>query len=560
MFDKFQRLMRQAGKRRGVSRGRKPKALRAEPLETRQLLAADTISSLVSSVAQSGAPVSSTLGSSTNVVLGGAGTTTAPLSAANFTYLGTAKLPVNQTGYESGLAYRPSTDTFFTIGNSGRAPFELEEIKIPAAGGKATLVKDWGPIDPPTNPLDANGSLLSMKGLSWDAASNRLWVSWGSYYNADHSNDECLAYVTFGGGTLHLHGPWGVPDSVGSDNVRGGIALAPAELQAITGQQFISFAGTGSTDQDESWGPSLTSFASPAALRAGSQTPAEELTHWPMLNTKYPNPNGGGNWVDWYSAFPRQPGDSVTVIKGNTDVNPPTQLSYQLNALKVNSTFSEGDGVYAGAWIQEPGIDGLVYFGRESEGYSWYGNYDSHNDESLQGARYKNDFESLEHPGQPLVDTAQSHRGNHADAWNWTVDFVSAASVLDTAEKVKAGTATTADLEQQPTSIINFTSLGGTVPLPRALAGSISGVYFDQATSTLYALEQYGQVLEWRIGAPAAQTTTTTAVAATIAVTPALNSTPVIAATFASPEVQHTSGTPIPAAVDLVMSEVDHGI
>jgi hypothetical protein len=507
---KFQRLMRQVGKRRVVSRRQRAKVLRAEPLETRQLLAADAIASVVSPIDPAGMASSnqtlsaiSPLAASTGLASGG--TTeenSTALSAVDFQYLGATKTTVG-TGFEFGLAYRPETNTFFTIGNAGRAPYDLLELSVPTGGGKATLVKNWGPIDP-TGRLNVPGVMVRMEGLNWD--DGKLWVSWGSYYNADHSNDECLAYVTFGGGTLHLHGPWGVPGSVGSDNLRGLIATAPAELTAITGQPFISFVGKANTDQDASWGPNLVSFANPAQSPVKGQTTAEELTHWPMLDQRFIDPVSGRTINNYHSAFPRLAGDKVERISGNENVNPPLKLTYQNNVLTPEHTYIAGDGVYAGAWIKEGALDGLVYFGRVSLGSSWYGNYNAHDDESSQGVSMGNDMSSIEHPGQPLIDTAVQTRGNHADAWAWRVYFVSAADVLNTASKVQTGTATAADLQEGPTSIVKFSTLGGNVPPPPPAAG-FSGSYFNAVTGVFYLLEPNGEMLEWRIAAPMAAPT-----------------------------------------------------
>jgi hypothetical protein len=58
-----------------------------------------------------------------------------------------------------------------------------------------------------------------------------------------------------------------------------------------------------------------------------------------MLHTTYAGPNGA-NVNDYYSAFPRMAGDTVTRIIGNDNVIPGVRPSYQFNTLATSSTFS----------------------------------------------------------------------------------------------------------------------------------------------------------------------------------------------------------------------------
>lgn len=418
----------------------------------------------------------------------------APLSSTDFTFLGAATTNINH-GYLSGFAYRPETNTFFTIGTAGHVPYDLLEISVPVGAANSTLVKDWGDIDP-NNDLQSSGSLISMQGLWWDDANQRLWISWGSYYNPGHSNDPCLAYLTLNTGSPVIHGPWYVDPAVGSDNVRGSVVPAPPELSAITGQPFMSLPGMGSTSQDLSWGEQLVSLADPSSLAVGGTTSAEELIHWPELSKPVVS-SDGTTFTDHYSDFPRMAGDSIITIKGNDNVNPPTKFSYQANAFVNGTTMVEGDGLYQGIWIDTPQVTGLLYFGRIALGYSWYGNPNAHADSSPQGIAEGNNLTSKENPGQPLIDQVDT-RGNHADAWGWRVYFVSPQDVLNTASKVKAGTATAADLQIAPYAITDMAKLGGNVPLPSGGTKS-SGIYFNSTTGILYLLQPNNQILEWHL-------------------------------------------------------------
>ncbi|HJT32851.1 MAG TPA: hypothetical protein VJ783_12495, partial [Pirellulales bacterium] len=176
------------------------------------------------------------------------------LNASDFTYLGAQSL--DQWQWYSGLAYRPETDTFFSISNAGQGPFDLVEYSNTGAGGAFNLVKDWGNIDP-NNLLQTSGAEVRMEGLWWDDATQRLWISYGSYYNANDLNQQVLAYVTLNTGTPVIHGPWGIVASVGSDQVKSEITAAPPQLASITGNKWMMFGGSSDTNQNMSWGTGL---------------------------------------------------------------------------------------------------------------------------------------------------------------------------------------------------------------------------------------------------------------------------------------------------------------
>ena len=415
------------------------------------------------------------------------------LNASDFTYLGAQSL--GQYNAFSGLAYRPETNTFFSILGAGQPPFDLVEFSNTGPSGGYNLVKNWGDLDTGGIAAALSGATLpQMEGLWWDDATQRLWVSFGDYYNANHVNYQVLAYVTLDTGTPVLHGPWGVVASVFSDQVKSEITPAPPQLASITGNQWMMFGGSANTNQDMSWGAGLVSVADPSSLAAGSLTSAEEIINWPM---QYSSVTG-----DAYTDFPS--GTSVTNINGNGDVNPPTTLSYEYNELvNEGGHLIAGDRLSNYTFIDTGNVEGFIYVGLVANGYAWYGNYNAHDDTSATGVSYQNNMTSLVHPGQPLVD-GNTERGFHADQWQYNAYFVNYQDVLNSATAVQNGTATAATLQVAPNSITSLSTLGGS----NDGGWNIIGSYFDPVTDNLYLLSAGTQeLLEWHVAAPSSPLT-----------------------------------------------------
>jgi hypothetical protein len=424
------------------------------------------------------------------------------LSAADFQFLGAPRVP-DGVGWCMGLAYRPSTRTFFSIGKAGRPPYRLVEYALPepVVGGeapRASLVKDWGPLDE-NQLLSPPRGMWRMEGLFWEEERQRLWLSWGNYYNAKHTNDPCLAYATLE--PLALHGPWRVPAGVHSETCRGQIKPAPSALAAVTHAPWTMFGGRGNTDQLQTWGTGLVAVGDPDNAPVGAEISAARLVHWPMLSQKFADPRQPSKQlIHYYSAFPRMNGDICRRIYGNNNVKLPNRPSYEYNVfVDDNSHLLPGDGIFHSAWIETRSRECLFYYGRVSVGYSWYGNPESHCDKSAKGQRWQNNLESLLFPGQPCIDK-QGDRGNHADQRPNRAYFVNPQDVLAAAQLAMAGRLTPVAAQVPPASIAEFENLGGDVPAARTL----SDCYWNAGERRLYLLAPGlggggGAVLVWSV-------------------------------------------------------------
>jgi hypothetical protein len=222
------------------------------------------------------------------------------------------------------------------------------------------------------------------------------------------------------------------------------------------------------------------SAADPSGLPAGAEVEVERLVHWPM---QLQNIDGS---LFSFSDFPRMPGDMATSIGGNADAggandNP----SYEYNVFAdAQGRFLQWDGIGAGLWIETPAKHGIFFTGYTSLGYGWYGNWDSHNDPSPAGAQYMNNIDSVLYPGEKVYDHQSVNRGGHAERREPRFYILDPSAVLATAQKVKDGTQTPADLEIPWVEAGNVSTLGGQV---LALSDGDES-YFDPASKRLYTL------------------------------------------------------------------------
>jgi hypothetical protein len=226
------------------------------------------------------------------------------LTASDFNFLGGVDLPAT---YE-GLTYRPSTNTFFTISHGGARPYDLVELSL--AGGTASVVKNWGPLDVNGN-LDLQGSLQAMKALLY-VNDNELLVNAAQGY-VNTANQWALASFSLTSGTPVLDGgPWYVPAAIGSNAVGGSLAIAPTALQQL-GFGLVMDATNNPVAGTGSWGLGYVGVQMPSlSLPAGSTLDAAQFVDWP---TSY-----SPSMPFTHSSFPKLPGDSSTMIRGNENV------------------------------------------------------------------------------------------------------------------------------------------------------------------------------------------------------------------------------------------------
>jgi hypothetical protein len=226
------------------------------------------------------------------------------LTASDFSFLGGVTLP----GAYEGLTYRSRTNTFFAISHNGHDPYDLVELSL--AHPKATVVKDWGPLDVGGD-LSLQGSLREMKALLF-VNDNELLVNAAQYYVGTFNNWALASFSLKSGKPLLDGGPWYVPAAIGANAVAGSIAVAPTALQQL-GYGLVMDGTNNPVTGTGSWGLGYVGVQMPSLrLPAGSTLKAAQFVDWqPGQTTDLPFT---------HSDFPKFPGDDSVRIKGNEDV------------------------------------------------------------------------------------------------------------------------------------------------------------------------------------------------------------------------------------------------
>lgn len=415
------------------------------------------------------------------------------LGPGDFTARGIAKMNAACGQFTYGFAKR-SNGNFFCIGQAGAPPYNLYEQALPSSYGSSvanapvcSLVKSWGGLNQ-GGILNTTDPAQRMEGLWWEEATQLLWFSYGSYYDASATNNPCIGYVDLSGASAVVHGPWKVPAigsgqyAPGSEGCKGKIFPAPPALAAITGLPFVMSAPLGSTAQSQSWGLGLVAVDRPAAnLPAGSILTAKRLSYWPQTAT--------GPWAIRGSNWPRIPldyGSGVYLSNTNFSVQTP-----------FPNNFMVSDGLFQPTWIEGPNKWGVFLSGYAGYGYGWYGHED--------GPR-TNGVNSLWYPGQLTKDPEQISQGNHAEFRKRRWYMVDPQRVLDVAAKVQAGTATATDMQLPWDSAGDWDTLGGSPVYVTPKVPNFSDAHWDAASRRLYemcpgAANNLGAINVWDVAA-----------------------------------------------------------
>lgn len=284
------------------------------------------------------------------------------LTARDFTYLGAFAMPEQACGWTTawsttGLAVRRVNGhlRFFAGVHvySGGLVYEVDYPgtgTTPATWPTATVTEQWCDIyqghkrtgaDP--EPLgDDNQSV----GLMFDEHDQRLYWSFGQFYNGDHSNDNVLGYTSFDGAPT-AHGPWSA--TVHSQKVRGGTLLIPRSFADayLGGRRLgIGFGGYYNIVGDGSMGPALFAVDPPA----GDQLldPLTLMDH----------PAGVSNASRW------------TVRPANYWID---GIDWAVSPTDGVGRWAPGDTVNGAAvWIDEPDLHGLLVAAQMQTGRIWY--------------------------------------------------------------------------------------------------------------------------------------------------------------------------------------------
>jgi hypothetical protein len=183
-------------------------------------------------------------------------------------------------------------------------------------------------------------------GLMFDQSSQRLYWSYGQFYNGDHSNDNALGYTSFEGPPT-AHGPWAA--TVHSQKVRGGTLLIPqAFADAYLGGRRlgIGFGGYFNIIGEGSMGPALLAVHEPSG---------EQGLDGLVLMDHPAAVSNAGQWA----------------------LRPPTYwidgIDWAVDPVGGIGRWAPGDTVNGAAvWIDEPDVQGLLVAAQLQTGRIWY--------------------------------------------------------------------------------------------------------------------------------------------------------------------------------------------
>ncbi len=180
----------------------------------------------------------------------------------------------------------------------------------------------------------------------FDPDSQRLYWSFGQFYNGDHSNDNALGYTTFDG-TPTAHGPWSA--TVHSQKIRGGTLLIPrAFANAYLGGRRLGlgFGGYFNIVGDGSMGPALFAVGEPVA--DGLLEPVTLMDHPASVsNAQTWTQRPANYWIDG--------------------------IDWAVSPVDGVGRWAPGDTVNGAAvWIDEADVHGLLVAAQLQTGRIWY--------------------------------------------------------------------------------------------------------------------------------------------------------------------------------------------
>lgn len=357
----------------------------------------------------------------------------------SFVLKGRAVIPVVGMGCR-GLAFHPSSGTFFTIGQSGKDLFNLYQFKLDVSNWKCSIVKKWGFLNS-NNILGISGQQLVMAtGLLWDNRRNELLLNFGSYYASSVNNPFLASFSLESGLPKLVSGPHSVPLAIHSDTVKGGIAFAPEPIYWETGCRLLASTRRGSMSQKQSWGTGFVAIERPSPGQSPSVLSAESVVHWPMKSL---SPSV------YVSDFPHdQKDESIWIENGVTH---------------PMLTYGQADAVYCSTQID----NSILSFGAQSWGYSWYNKHDAYST-----------WPSRIFPGQSVKPTTgNSGTGLYSEAFKPKLYLTSIDSIISS---IRSG-----DKQVAPYLIGDIESLGGNLILN---SHEMSGLHFDPESRLLYSI------------------------------------------------------------------------
>ncbi len=189
------------------------------------------------------------------------------LSTSDFTYLGSAFVPLDTTGVRFGYSYGTSITTrriggdlhvFMSMAHAGEPVVgKVCEMVYEGVGQRMSVYKAWGDIFGDKRTItDVNG--VHQFGLNWDG--EKLLWSFGPYYSDEHS--RTIGATTFNGTSSHSsYGSWRTQCHAKQSN--GFMLNIPSDKQSLFGGHTHMIGGIStSINVLNTWGHSLNSFSS----------------------------------------------------------------------------------------------------------------------------------------------------------------------------------------------------------------------------------------------------------------------------------------------------------
>lgn len=283
------------------------------------------------------------------------------ISASDFSYAGSFAMPEQACGWTTawstaGLALRRVNGMLHFFGGvhvySGGLVYEVAYPGVSDAAGwpTATVTDQRCDIYQGRKRTGADpeplGDDLQTHGLMFDQDSQRLYWSFGQFYNGDHSNDNAIGYTSFDG-TPTAYGPWSA--TVHSQKVRGGTLLIPRGFADayLGGRRLgLGFGGYYNIIGEGSMGPALFAVDAP-----GAEGPLDALA---LMD----HPAGVSN-ADRWALRP-----SNYWIDG---------IDWAVSPVDGVGRWAPGDTVNGAAvWIDEPDVQGLLVAAQLQTGRVWY--------------------------------------------------------------------------------------------------------------------------------------------------------------------------------------------
>jgi hypothetical protein len=203
------------------------------------------------------------------------------LNSTNFSYVGSFNLPYTANGWStafsrSGLTHRyvDGQLRFFTTSHvySGGLVYEFNDPGTAASGTlpQASVVRNWGDVYSGNKSFAGSSALtgqVETNGLYYDETLNRLYWSYGYWYNADYPFNPSIGYsdLNDGTGVATGAGAWSLTNRPEKFNRGGFLEIPQWFANSYTGGKTlgVGFGGYYSIIGSGSFGPALAAIDHP---------------------------------------------------------------------------------------------------------------------------------------------------------------------------------------------------------------------------------------------------------------------------------------------------------